>query len=105
MCLLMQYCSNGDLATRIREQGVKPFDMAKIVEWFDQMSQALEYLHARNVVHRDIKVSNFNLYSNFTSNYYSLQPQNVMIDNALIADFGVANIIESTGRSKFTLYF
>ena len=57
MCLLMQYCSNGDLFTRINKPGTKPFGVVKIVQWFDQLSQAVKYLHGRGVIHRDIKVS------------------------------------------------
>lgn len=95
----MQFCQGGDLAKRIHKQGAEPFDYAKIVQWFDQLSQGVKFIHAGKIVHRDIKV----LFLFIQVNHY-IQPQNVMIDqadNVLLADFGLANVIEMTGRSKF----
>ena len=57
VCFLMQLCSNGDLAARITKQGGVPFEFAKIVQWFEQLSEGVKYIHTRKVLHRDLKVS------------------------------------------------
>src|SRR2546422_5140751 len=57
--LVMQFVPGHDLAERLdlREQ---PFPVAKVLDWADQLLDALEELHSCNspIIHRDIKPSN-----------------------------------------------
>jgi formylglycine-generating enzyme required for sulfatase activity/predicted Ser/Thr protein kinase len=57
--LVMQFVPGHDLAEllKIREQ---PFAVAKVIEWADQLLDALEELHSSDppIVHRDIKPAN-----------------------------------------------
>ena len=58
--LFMQYCEGGDLEHRI--QSLKETSGAlgepQLLDWFVQMALALEYLHSRRILHRDLKSAN-----------------------------------------------
>jgi serine/threonine protein kinase len=84
VCTVMEYCAGGDLAMHLsnfkkqqvgRGEGLKE---RVIVTWTGQLLQALEYMHARNIIHRDMK------------------PHNVFISrqsNLKIGDFGLAKML------------
>jgi NIMA (never in mitosis gene a)-related kinase len=62
--LVMQYCEGGDLAARIKYQksdgggrGVLCSE-SQVLDWFCQLALAVDWLHSRRVLHRDIKTSN-----------------------------------------------
>jgi len=42
--LVMDYINGEDLATMLKQRGV-PFDCATVLEWADQLLNALDYLH------------------------------------------------------------
>lgn len=69
----MAYCEGGDLYTRslyrlrlladpirVRLKNQKGTLLAEkqIVEWFVQIALALQYLHLKNILHRDLKTQN-----------------------------------------------
>jgi serine/threonine protein kinase len=60
--LVMEFISGKDLWQMIRERG-GPFTTDKVLEWADQILDALEYLHSQQppIVHRDIKPQNLKL--------------------------------------------
>jgi serine/threonine protein kinase len=69
--LVMQFVSGDDLGTilgkrkeRVAPVGVpKPFEPEEVLDWADQMLDALDYLHTQQppIIHRDIKPQNLKL--------------------------------------------
>src|SRR5439155_26585256 len=60
--LVMEYIPGDDLQ-EILLRDDRPFSIAKVMIWADQLLDALEYLHAHQpmILHRDIKPSNLKL--------------------------------------------
>jgi serine/threonine protein kinase len=74
--LVMEYIQGEDLHN-ILEREKRPFPVATVLQWADQLLDALDYLHTQNdpVIHRDIK------------------PQNLKVTargQAILLDFGLA---------------
>jgi len=60
VCHVMDYCSGGDLFTRLEmhhKKGTK-IPEAELRDWGFQLLNALEYLESKRIVHRDIKLAN-----------------------------------------------
>ena len=57
--LVMEYIPGEDLCCILEERG-EPFDVVQVLEWADQLLEALEFLHNQEnpVIHRDIKPQN-----------------------------------------------
>ncbi|XP_076448462.1 uncharacterized protein LOC143285126 [Babylonia areolata] len=56
--IAMQYCEGGDLYTKLKEQKGQLLEERQVVEWFVQIAMALQYMHERNILHRDLKTQN-----------------------------------------------
>ena len=56
----MEYCSEGDLSLHIKAMAKKNkyFNEKVILNWIIQLIIAIEFIHTRKVLHRDIKTSN-----------------------------------------------
>ena len=83
--IVMDFVSGGELYTKIARGGKLGNNECR--KYVRQLCSALEYCHSRNVCHRDIK------------------PQNILLDkndNALLADFGFASIMEVEELQKGT---
>jgi serine/threonine protein kinase len=74
--LVMEFVSGEDLGEMIKKKG-EPFPPEKVLEWADQVLDALEYIHSQNppIVHRDIKPQNLKLTEE---------------DRIILLDFGLA---------------
>jgi serine/threonine protein kinase len=75
--VVMRYVSGGTLEDRMSEFRDAP--MSRILRFIDQIANALDYAHHKNIIHRDIKTAN------------------ILFDdeeNAYLADFGIAKVIQ-----------
>ncbi len=76
---------DGRTLTAVREAGA--YSPRDIIEWMRQIAEALDYLHAAQIYHRDVK------------------PSNIMINrdgHAVLMDFGIAHIGDMTRITTFT---
>lgn len=75
--IVMEYAQGGELYAKITKGGRLPEESCK--KYVYQLCSALDFCHAKNICHRDIK------------------PQNILLDdsdNIKLADFGFASIME-----------
>jgi serine/threonine protein kinase len=88
-CLLLEYVEGETLDVRLRAQegGKMPFRVAADI--VSQVADALTYVHAKGVAHRDLK------------------PQNIMIrrddGKAVLMDFGIGKRIDETHTAQLTM--
>ncbi|KAK7102610.1 serine/threonine-protein kinase Nek4-like [Littorina saxatilis] len=86
--IAMQYCEGGDLYTRLKEQKGTLLEERQVVEWFVQIAMALQYMHERNILHRDLKT------------------QNIFLTKSKIiklGDLGIARVLEGASDMATTL--
>jgi len=55
-CIIMEYLEGNDLSARLKKG--ERFGSEKIIDWWNQIVDALNYTHKKEIVHRDIKPSN-----------------------------------------------
>jgi serine/threonine protein kinase len=93
--LVMPYRPEGSLLDWLhRQDGNMSLDPAKVVHIVLQAADALQHAHERQILHQDIKPSNF-----------LIRVRNSVADmpDVLLADFGVARFINGTSSSSQTV--
>ncbi|XP_069062164.1 serine/threonine-protein kinase Nek4 isoform X1 [Pleurodeles waltl] len=86
--IVMDFCEGGDLYHKLKEQNGKLLDETQVVEWFVQITMALQYLHKENIMHRDLKT------------------QNIFLTRTAIikvGDLGIARVLENQQDMASTL--
>lgn len=58
--IVLEYAAGGDLgqAIKVARDSSTPFPEDDILVWFAQIASALEFVHSKKVLHRDIKAQN-----------------------------------------------
>ncbi|XP_031549090.1 serine/threonine-protein kinase Nek4-like [Actinia tenebrosa] len=86
--IIMNYCEGGDLYSKLKAQKSTLLDEKQIVEWFVQIAMALQYMHEKHILHRDLKT------------------QNIFLTRSKIiklGDLGIAKVLENSSDMATTL--
>ncbi|XP_060127490.1 serine/threonine-protein kinase Nek4 isoform X2 [Zootoca vivipara] len=86
--IVMGFCEGGDLYHKLKEQKGKLLPESQVVEWFVQIAMALQYLHERHILHRDLKTQNV-----------FLTRSNII----KVGDLGIARVLENQYDMASTL--
>ncbi|GAB3932294.1 serine/threonine-protein kinase [Larkinella terrae] len=78
MAIIMEYLEGEDLGRYLIERG--PVSEAQALKWFNDILDAVAYVHQKNYIHRDIKPSNLFLTRN---------------GQIKVMDFGIAKIVNA----------
>ncbi|KAM8799618.1 serine/threonine-protein kinase Nek4 [Eudromia elegans] len=84
----MGFCEGGDLYHKLKEQKGKLLPEHQVVEWFVQIAMALQYLHDKHILHRDLKTQNV-----------FLTRTNII----KVGDLGIARVLENQYDMASTL--
>lgn len=93
--MVMPFCTEGSLAGWLRQRNSPTMlTLQDVAHMVDEASEALQYAHDHNVMHLDVKSSNFLLRSN---------KKNPNRPTLLLADFGIARSSVTVASSSRTI--
>jgi serine/threonine protein kinase len=92
--MVMPYCPAGSLENWLRTQSELPLSPPEIAALVEQAAEALQYAHEHEMIHLDVKPSNFLLRSN------RKKPRRPTL---LLADFGIARNFTTVANSSRTI--
>ena len=76
----MEYCDRGDLKRFIQNQK-EHLPEIQVLDWFNQMTEGVKYIHSKKILHRDLKPANI-----FLTSQHKVK----------IGDFGISKILDLT---------
>jgi NIMA (never in mitosis gene a)-related kinase len=85
--IVMAFCEGGDLYTKIKYRKKQLLNEDQITEWFIQITLALQYMHEKSILHRDLK----------TQNIFLTKQELVKV-----GDLGIARILNNNGADLAT---
>ncbi|XP_031552591.1 serine/threonine-protein kinase Nek11-like [Actinia tenebrosa] len=87
-CIVTEYCEGGDLGEKIHawKKAGKTFSESLIIAWFIQIVLAVQFMHSKRVLHRDLKTRNIFLKNNMIK----------------LGDFGISRILMGTSDMATT---
>ncbi|KAF4735055.1 hypothetical protein FOZ62_024251 [Perkinsus olseni] len=93
--IIMDFCDMGDLRTAVKQKQKAGghFSERHVMTWFTQCAQALEYIHSRKILHRDLK----------TSNVFLTQQDGNEFPTVKLGDFGISRVLEGTMEACLTV--
>ncbi len=94
--MAMEYIPGRDLAYRMNQ--LKKLPLAQVWWVASDLASALDYAHARGIVHRDVKPSNVLLEPIAKSERPAGKPAS-KLQRAILTDFGIAKILEGGDKS------
>jgi len=93
--MVMPFCIDGSLAGWLYQRSTtNPLSLQDIAHLVEQAAEALQYAHDHQVIHLDVKPSNFLIRSN---------SKNLKRPTLLLADFGLARSSATTSSSSRTI--
>ncbi len=93
--MVMPYCTEGSLASWLRQRSsASPLSLLDVAHLVEEAADALQYAHDQNVMHLDVKSSNFLLRTN---------KKNPNRPTLLLADFGIARSSMTVASSSRTI--
>ena len=101
--IMMEYCNGGELCKTLEAHISKtgrPFSQEVVQSLMKQIISAFQYIHGKDIIHRDIKLENILL--NYNTNE-DKENKNVIKATVKIIDFGFAARMEKTGLKYTTL--
>ena len=80
----------GDLANQVKKakKENRHFSESQVMQWFVQLCMALEYIHRKKILHRDLKSQNVFLTRN---------------NCVRLGDFGISKVLENTNDVALTV--
>jgi NIMA (never in mitosis gene a)-related kinase len=57
LCIMTEYCEGGDLAAALKRR-TTPLPEPELLAYLAQAALALQHVHSRAVLHRDLKTAN-----------------------------------------------
>lgn len=87
LCIVTGYCANGDLSVFLEKRNRKKLEEDRLLEWFKQIASALEYLHGKTIIHRDVKTPNIFLTDDWQTK---------------LGDLGLAKVLERPNAKAVT---
>ncbi len=92
--MVMPYCADGSLAGWLRQRVQNPLSPQDIAFVIEQAAEGLQYAHDHDVIHLDVKPSNFLLRGN---------KKNPNHPTLLLADFGIARSSTTVSNTSRTI--
>lgn len=82
--IFMEYATGGDLEKRLKRDGTIADEL--VCRWTAELAMALQFIHSRGVLHRDVK----------TSNIFVMAED----DSLKLGDFGIAKELMNTAHAR-----